>query len=139
MPKKLYIVTQSVFNIQHFVSVTYTALLQFDVGVRNLIKERKNIFFVAFTRVKARHFVLLFLFEKAITLAACFSFFPKIFCCAKYFREPFLYPLFNKRFELNDFYCDLYFLLYFISYGKIGYIKYKRILCFQLITLFGLL
>ena len=53
MPKKLYIVTQSVFNIQHFVSVTYTALLQFDVGVRNLIKERKNIFFVAFIQKKA--------------------------------------------------------------------------------------
>ena len=52
MPKKLYIVTQSVFNIQHFVSVTYTSLLQFDVGVRNLIKERKNIFFVAFIQTK---------------------------------------------------------------------------------------
>ena len=45
MPKKLYIVTQSVFNIQHFVSVTYTALLQFDVGVRNLIKECKKYLF----------------------------------------------------------------------------------------------
>ena len=53
MPKKMYIITQSVFNIQHFVSVTYTALLQFDVGVRNLIKERKNIFFVAFIQKKA--------------------------------------------------------------------------------------
>ena len=45
MPKKLYIVTQSVFNIQHFVSVTYTALLQFDVGVRNLIAKRKKYLF----------------------------------------------------------------------------------------------
>ena len=62
MPKKLYIVTQSVFNIQHFVSVTYTALLQFDVGVRNLIKERKNIFFVAFIQKETPPNRVVFLF-----------------------------------------------------------------------------
>jgi hypothetical protein len=65
MPKKMYIITQSVFNIQHFVSVTYTALLHFDVGVRNLIKERKNIFFVAFTQRKADHFCGLLFFPLA--------------------------------------------------------------------------
>jgi len=45
MPKKMYIITQSVFNIQQFVSVTYTALLQFDVGVRILIVTRKKYLF----------------------------------------------------------------------------------------------
>ena len=68
MPKKLYIVTQSVFNIQHFVSVTYTALLQFDVGVRNLIKERKNIFFVAFIQKGAVSNAILRAFEAALFL-----------------------------------------------------------------------